>query len=106
MLFTPQDDYPVIDNGQLVGMLAKPTALQLLAQGRGYLRVREVMRHDVPTLDQHLSLAESLDQMETGNYSSMPVANGGRLVGILSADTLRVWMSRWTTLQPVVAERA
>ena len=88
VLFTPQDDYPVIENNRLVGMLAKQQALQLLAQGRGYMRVREVMRHDVPTIDQHLSLAESFDQMQMGNYTSLPVADGGRLVGLLSADAL------------------
>ncbi len=105
VLFTPQDDYPVIEDNRLVGMLAKQQALQLLAQGRGHLRVREIMRNNVPTLDRHLSLEESFDQMETGNFSSLPVADSGRLVGILSADTLRVWMSGWTRFQPAVAER-
>lgn len=51
VLFTPEDEYPVIENNRLVGMLAKHQALQLLAQGRGYLRVREAMRENVPTLD-------------------------------------------------------
>jgi CBS domain-containing protein len=105
VLFMPQDDYPVIENNRLVGMLAKREALRLLAQGRGYLRVRDVMRGDVPTLDRHLSLEESLDQMQTGNFSSLPVADCGRLVGLLSADTLRAWMAGWTRFQPAVAER-
>ncbi len=88
VLFTPQDDYPVIDNGRLVGMLGKQQALQLLTQGRGNLRVREAMRENVPTLDQQLSLEESIAQMRGGNYTCMPVANDGRLVGILSATSL------------------
>ena len=89
VLFTHQDDYPVVDNNRLVGMLAKRQALQLLTQGRGYLRVREAMRENVPTLDQQSPLEESIAQMQVGNYSSMPVASGGRLVGILSAAGLR-----------------
>ncbi len=105
VLFAPQDDYPVIDNNHLVGMLSKHQALQLLSQGRGYLRIREVMRDNVPTLDQHLSLSESLDQMQMGNYTSLPVSHGGRLVGILSADTLRAWLTGWTNLRPAAIQR-
>ncbi len=105
VLFKAQDDFPVIEDGRLVGMLAKQHALQLLAQGRGYLRIRESMRGNVPTLDQQLSLEECLDQMEIGNYSSLPVASGGRLVGILSAATLRQWMNGWSNFGPAMAPR-
>lgn len=89
VMFTPQEDYPVIADTQLVGMLGREQALQLLAQGRGYLRVREAMRADVPTLDQQLPLEESITAMRIGNYTSMPVTSGGRLVGVLSAVSLQ-----------------
>jgi Zn-dependent protease len=98
------EDFPVIDDNRLVGMLEKRRALMLLSQGRGYLRVSEAMREDVPTLDQQLSLEESIARMQTGNYSSMPVANGGRLVGILSATSLRNILSGWT-MRPVVIDQ-
>ena len=96
VLFTPQDDFPVIEGNRLVGLLAKHQALQMLAQGQGYLRVGEVMRRDVPMLDQNAPLTETLDQMQAGNYTSLPVANGGHLVGMLTAQGLREWISNWT----------
>ncbi len=102
VLFMPEDDYPVIEDNRLVGMLAKQQALQLLAQGRGYLRVREAMRENVPTLDQQLPLQESIEQMQDGNYTSMPVAHGGRLVGILSATNLRNILNGWTMRAAVI----
>ena len=60
VLLKPQDDFPVIDDNRLVGMLPKQQALLMLAQGRGYLHVREAMRVNVPTLDQQLPLEESI----------------------------------------------
>ncbi len=89
LLYHPQDDFPVIDGNRLVGMLAKQQVLALLQQGRGYLRVDQAMRADVPTLDQQQSLAESIDQMRSGHYSSMPVASEGRLVGVLSVRSMQ-----------------
>ena len=103
VLMQPQEDFPVVDGSRLVGMLGKRQALTLLAQGRGYLRAREAMRANVPALDQSLPLDESITQMQSGNYSSMPVTNGGRLVGILSATSLQSILSGWT-MRPVVID--
>lgn len=102
VLFAPQDGFPVIDDGQLVGMLSKQQALQWLSQGHGDLTVREAMEENVPILDLHLSLEESMAKMQIGNYTSMPVANNGRLVGILSASTLQHIMAGWTARPAVV----
>jgi CBS domain-containing protein len=63
------------------------------------------MRRDVPTLDQNASLSETLDRMNVGNFSSMPVANGGRLVGVLTAATLRDWMAAWTRPRQFATEQ-
>lgn len=103
VLFVQQDDFPVIDGNRLVGMLHKQQALRLLAQGRGYLRVREAMRANVPTLDQQLPLEASIAPMQVGHYSSMPVTNDGRLVGILSAASLQSIMMGWT-MRPIVID--
>lgn len=103
VLFAPQDSFPVVDDNQLVGMLAKQQALLLLAQGRGQMSVSEAMQKNVPALNLNSSLTESLARMETGNYVSMPVVSGGRLVGILSASTLRRIMAGWT-MRPAVVE--
>jgi len=101
VLFTDQNDFPVIEGNRLVGMLSKQQSLQLLAQGRGHLRVDEVMRCNVPAIDQSTPLTDSLDRMQTGNYSSLPVTHGGRLVGIISAAALRDWLAAWASRQPL-----
>ena len=102
LLFESQEDYPVVDNNRLVGMLDRNQALQQLAQGQGGVPIRDVMRQNVPTLDQHSPLSESITRMQTGNYSSMPVASGGRLVGVLSVASLRNLMTRWTARTPAL----
>ena len=103
VLFAPQDSFPVVEDDRLVGMLGKQQALLLLAQGRGHLSVREVMQKNVPALSMNSSLAESLARMETGHYTSMPVVNGGRLVGILSTSTLQGIVAGWT-MRPAVID--
>jgi Zn-dependent protease/CBS domain-containing protein len=95
VLFTQQEDFPVTERGRVVGMLTKPRALQAMAEGYGHLPVRDIMRRDVPMLDQHASLADSLDRMQLGNYRSLPVANGGQLVGVITAAAMRHWLSPW-----------
>ncbi|MFW6170701.1 MAG: site-2 protease family protein [Planctomycetota bacterium] len=102
VLFAPQDGFPVIEDGRLAGMLSKQQAMQLLSQGQNSLLVRDVMQENVPILDLHLPLEESMDRMQTGNYTSMPVASDGRLVGILSASTLRHIMAGWTVRPAVI----
>lgn len=102
ILFSGQEDYPVIDANRLVGMLSKHRALELLSQGRGYMRANEVMSVGIPTLDQQQPLQESLEQMQLGNYSSLPVSSGGRLVGILSIAGLRTFLSGWA--RPAIVE--
>lgn len=89
VLFNAQEEYPVIENRRLVGMLAKRRALQVLADGYGHLTVGDVMRRNVPTLDQNASLADSLDQMQVGNHDSLPVAHGGQLVGVISTTAVQ-----------------
>lgn len=83
MAASDQTDFPVIDRGHLVGMLARDNVLQMLAQGYGHLRVADVMRPDPPTLDENAPLVESLQRMQAANFSSLPVAHAGRLVGLL-----------------------
>jgi Zn-dependent protease/predicted transcriptional regulator len=94
-LFTAQEDFPVIDQGQLVGMLTRQRVLQSLADGLGHLPVSTLMRRDIFTLDQDAPLADSLDRMQLGNHRSLPVAHGGQLVGVITIAAMHQWLAAW-----------
>lgn len=63
------------------------------------LRVRDVMTWDVVTIDPEAPLAQAAAIMVEGRFGSLPVVDGGRLVGIVTErDALRA-LAR--TLPPV-----
>ncbi|MCA9221721.1 MAG: site-2 protease family protein [Planctomycetales bacterium] len=91
-LFTAQHDFPVIHHGALVGMMTKPTMLQAMSAGQGGRYVGELMRRDVPTVDQNEPLRETFDRMRVGQFSSVPIAADGLLVGLLTIEQVARWI--------------
>lgn len=95
---------PVVDDGELVGMLSDRDLRELgLAQitdvpdidrikALGKLAVADVMSADVQTVDPGTSIREIIDLMVTSKIGAVPVVeeHNGKLVGIVSyVDVLR-----------------
>jgi len=65
------------------------------------MRVKDLMEHDVLTLDASDSLDLASDLMNLGRIRHMPIVSGGRLVGILSQrDLFRAAMSSALHFRP------
>jgi len=92
LALTPQQDFPVIHRGQLVGMLRSGDMLSALAAGQGHRTAGEIMQRDVPTVLRNDGVMETLVKMQNGRLGSLPVADAGMLVGILSRDRIRSWL--------------
>jgi Zn-dependent protease len=88
VLFTPQEDFPVVSESQFVGMLSRNEVLRQMAAGRGHFRVSDFMRRDVPTFEQSTPLESSLARMQAEHIPTAPVARAGVLVGLLSARSI------------------
>jgi CBS domain-containing protein len=95
---------PVVDDGELVGMLSDRDLRELgLAQindvpdidrikALGKLAVADVMSSDVQTVDPGTSIRDIIDLMVTSKIGAVPVVeeHNGKLVGIVSyVDVLR-----------------
>ncbi|MCJ7708805.1 MAG: CBS domain-containing protein [Anaerolineales bacterium] len=83
-----QQDFPVVDGGQVVGVLTRADILAALAQGRQSALVQEVMRGEFQVVDSAEMLERASDQLRTCDCHTLPVTHDGVLVGLLTMDNI------------------
>ena len=83
-----QKDFPVVENGEVVGILTRRDLMVALAKrGQGGI-VADIMQRDFQTLDLSDPLETVLTRMQSGEVRTIPVTQYGRLIGILTADNV------------------
>jgi Zn-dependent protease len=83
-----QQDFPVVEEGRLVGVLTRNDLLTALAQQGPEMPVREVMQRNLETADPQEMLDRVFSRLQENERQTMPVVRGGRLVGLVTADNL------------------
>jgi len=83
-----QQDFPVLRDGELVGVLVREDVMKALAQEGMGARVAEVMRTDFETADPADMLEPAFLRLQSCACRSLPVVRGGRLMGILTTDNV------------------
>jgi CBS domain-containing protein len=78
------------DQGSLIGVVSHRDLLRLLAEGvntekRAHITVREVMKENPITITRKTPTVEAIDLMQSHNIGCLPVVDGGRLVGVITA---------------------
>lgn len=83
-----QQDFPVVENGAVVGMLTRSALLRALSEKGERAPVRDVMQRDFhqahPSDEADLALA----RLRACGCHSMPVLRDGRLLGVLTMDNV------------------
>ena len=82
---------PVVDNGQLVGIVTdRDIVVRAIAEHRDLTRttVDEIASHDPVTVGPDQDLNEALELMATYQVRRLPVIEDGRLVGMLAQADL------------------
>jgi len=82
---------PVVDNGQLVGIVTdRDIVVRAIAEQRDLARttVDEIASHDPVTVVPDQDLNEALELMATYQVRRLPVVEDGRLVGMLAQADL------------------
>lgn len=83
-----QQDFPVLEDERLVGVLTRSDLLRALAQRGQEALVGEVMRRQFETADPFEMLENAFARLQTCNCHSLPVMRSGQLVGIVTMDNL------------------
>jgi Zn-dependent protease len=88
LLAGSQQDFPVVDNGRVVGMLSHTSLLKALAdQGEG-APVAAVMETSVEALDANEPLDYAMGRVNPEQGLTRPVLRDGALVGLLTAENI------------------
>jgi CBS domain-containing protein len=82
-----QDDFPVIRNGDMVGVVSKQKILQTFRrEGNGY--VQAVMNRIFDVAQKTESLSSAFRKLRARNLSIIPVVEDQQLVGIVTLQNL------------------
>jgi Zn-dependent protease len=88
MLAGFQHDFPVVEDGSLVGLLTRNELAAGIGRTGPQTPVSEVMQRDFTVTDPSEMLQSAFSRLQQGHSRSLPVVKDGKLVGILTADNL------------------
>lgn len=83
-----QQDFPVVEDERVVGVLTRADLLRALVERGQDSPVSNVMRRDFATADVHEMLEDVAMRLSTGACSSLPVTRNGGLVGMITMENV------------------
>ncbi len=94
-----QHDFPVVENGRVVGILERDAFIKALAKTGQSEQVADVMRRQVPEVDTHEMVESALARLEQSGAKTLPVTHGGRLAGLLTSENVTEFLMIRSALQ-------
>jgi predicted transcriptional regulator len=92
LLADHQQDFPVVERGQVIGVLHRVDLLSCVAQGRFEATVRDMMARDGQFIEETMPLDQAFAIMQQSGHSMLPVLHGHSLVGVLTSDNIEEWL--------------
>ena len=92
-LTTSQKDFPVVSEGQVMGVLTQGDLLKALAERGRDLPVREAMQTRFQTADMAEMMDPVLRRLHECACHTLPVLAGGRLAGLVTMDNVGEFLS-------------
>jgi Zn-dependent protease len=83
-----QQDFPVVEDGRVVGVLTRNDLAAALGRYGPDTRVEEVMQRDFVTASPREMLQTAFARLQEGHCRTVPVVKDGRVLGLLTADHL------------------
>lgn len=97
---TGQDDFPVIQEGQLVGMVTRVSLLQAMSERDADALVGEIMDPDVAVMSPQEKVTRVYEEIVNGGSTSAVVMDGGRLIGMVSPDNINRYLLVQSSIKP------
>jgi Zn-dependent protease/CBS domain-containing protein len=83
-----QQDFPVMENGRVIGILDRDTFISALSKNGQNTPVSEVMHRNVPEIDSHDMVETALTRLQESGSKTLPVMHGERLVGLITSENI------------------
>jgi len=99
MLQSAQQDFPVVEDGRVVGVLTRTALLAALTAKGESAPVREAMTSEFCLADPLDMLESAFSRLQERDCSTLPVVRGGRLVGLVTLDNIGELMMVRNALQ-------
>ncbi|MFC1631974.1 site-2 protease family protein [Candidatus Omnitrophota bacterium] len=87
-LHSHQEDFPVVDEGRLVGLLTRADIILAVQQAGMQQLTRNVMKKEFPVVQLSDSLTKAHKLMEQWRIKAVPVINRGQVIGIISLEDI------------------
>ena len=83
-----QHDFPVTDDGRVVGVLTRTDLMKALTRRDGALKVGDVMSREFKTATPDEMAEKAFARLQQGQCPSLPVLRDGKLVGIVTLENV------------------
>lgn len=88
-----QEDFPVLEDGRLVGVLTRRSLLRALSEGGADQPVVSAMDRDFETADPSEMLSDVLPRLRARENQTVPVVRDGQLVGLITPENVSDFLS-------------
>jgi Zn-dependent protease/CBS domain-containing protein len=83
-----QHDFPVVQDGDVVGILDRDTLISTLSNRGQEILVGAAMQPKPPEIDSHEMVEAALSRLQENGLKTMPVTHNGQLVGLITSENI------------------
>lgn len=95
-----QQDFPVVADGRVAGVLLRSDLLVALTQRGQEVPVAEVMQREFQEVDAGEMMETAFARLHACQCHTIPVTRGGRLVGLVTMDNMGEFLMIQAALGP------
>ncbi len=93
-----QQDFPVVEQGRITGILLRADMIATLAAGQTGAVVQTAMRKDFPVVSPDEGLQSAFMRLHETEAAMLPIVEQGRLVGLITRENISEYMMVQTAL--------
>jgi len=101
-----QTDFPVVEGDALVGMVSRNEVMSVTLRQEQTTPITNIMRRDFQVADVNDMLDSTLVRLQTCECNTIPVTQNSKLIGLLTADSIREFLAIQSALRQARKQKA